>query len=66
MMLKSSQKPGVLLIHGGDANAQWWSFMAPFLGNDRDVFVIDLPEMGYSGRRDTYSNTLHAEEIYRV
>ena len=49
---ETSEKPGLLFVHGGAAHAQWWSFIAPFFAEDRPVAAIDLSGMGESGRRD--------------
>jgi len=47
-------KPGLLLIHGGAAHADWWSFIAPFLAGDHRVAAMSLPGMGASGWREAY------------
>ena len=34
-------RPGLVLVHGGAAHAQWWSFIAPHLARQYDVIVVD-------------------------
>jgi len=53
---KTSALPGVLFLHAGGAHAQWWSFIAPFIAEDRPVAAIDFSGMGDSGRRDGYDS----------
>jgi pimeloyl-ACP methyl ester carboxylesterase len=55
-------KPGLLLIHGNSANADWWSFIAPYLAMDYRVAAISLAGMGGSDWRDTYSFVSFAHE----
>jgi pimeloyl-ACP methyl ester carboxylesterase len=50
-------KPGVLLVHGNSAHADWWSFIAPFLANDYRVAAMSLAGMGDSDWRETYRFT---------
>lgn len=63
---QTSEKPGILFVHGGAAHAQWWSFIAPFFVEDRPIAAIDLSGMGDSGRREEYSNTLRVAEMAAV
>jgi len=58
-------QPGLVLVHGGAANAYWWSHVAPLLG-DYCVAAIDLSGHGQSGRRDAYPRELWAREILAV
>lgn len=55
-------RPGLLLIHGGMAHADWWSFVAPFFSADRRVAALSLSGMGGSGWRDRYGFDTYAEE----
>jgi pimeloyl-ACP methyl ester carboxylesterase len=55
-------KPGLLLVHGNSANADWWSFIAPFLAMDYRVAAISLAGMGGSDWRETYSFLSFAHE----
>lgn len=58
-------KPGLVLVHGGAANAYWWSHVAPLLG-DYCVVALDLSGHGKSGRRDAYPRQLWAREVLAV
>ena len=56
-------KPGLILVHGNTANADWWSFIAPYLAQDYRVAALSLSGMGGSDWRDVYSFETFAEEI---
>ncbi len=58
--------PGVLLLHGFAAHADWWSFIAPALAKGRRVVAASWSGMGGSGWRDAYSMTQHAREAAAV
>jgi pimeloyl-ACP methyl ester carboxylesterase len=62
----ASERPGILFLHAGGAHAQWWSFIAPFLAEDRAVAAIDFSGMGDSGHRADYSSEYHVPEIAAV
>lgn len=55
-------KPGILLLHGSMAHAQWWCAIAPLLARDYRVCSLSFSGMGGSGHRDAYSVALMAEE----
>ena len=55
-------RPGVLLLHGSAAHADWWSFLAPFLADERRVAAMSFSGMGGSDWRDRYSMDLWAQE----
>ncbi len=57
---------GLLLVHGGGAHANWWSFIAPYFARYLRVAAIDLSGMGDSGRRQTYSAEMRAAEMRAV
>ena len=57
--------PGVLLLHGFTAHADWWSFVAPWLAGQRRVIALSLSGMGRSGWRDSYSLEQYARERTR-
>lgn len=58
--------PGILFIHGMNAHAHWWDFIAPqFLGNHRCA-AMNLTGMGDSDYRYEYDATTFAEEIRAV
>ncbi|MEV5004024.1 alpha/beta fold hydrolase [Nocardioides sp. LML1-1-1.1] len=53
---------GVLLVHGGAANARWWDVVAPRLGRG-PVVAIDLSGHGDSDWRSNYSPNLWVGEV---
>jgi pimeloyl-ACP methyl ester carboxylesterase len=59
-------KPGLVLVHGNTAHADWWSFIAPFLADSYRVTALSLSGMGGSDWRETYSFGLFAEEIHEA
>jgi pimeloyl-ACP methyl ester carboxylesterase len=48
-------RPGLLLVHGNSAHADWWSFIAPFLAKDFRVAAMSLAGMGSSDWRERYA-----------
>ncbi len=54
--------PGLLLLHGNGAHADWWSFIAPFLAQDFRVVAMSWSGMGGSDWRSAYSVDLYIEE----
>ncbi|MEZ5174805.1 MAG: alpha/beta hydrolase [Acidimicrobiia bacterium] len=59
-------KPGLVLVHGGAAHAEWWSFIAPFFSTDWHAVALDLSGHGDSGWRDRYGHPTWAAEILGV
>lgn len=59
-------KPGLLLLHGNGANADWWSFIAPFFADDYRVAAMSWSGMGGSDWRDHYALDLFVEEAFAV
>jgi pimeloyl-ACP methyl ester carboxylesterase len=57
-------KPGLILVHGNSAHADWWSFIAPFLADEYRVAAISLSGMGGSDWRETYTFDTYAAEIW--
>lgn len=57
-------KPGLLLLHGNGAHADWWAFTAPLLAKDYRVAAISWSGMGNSGWRETYTGEVFAKEIF--
>jgi pimeloyl-ACP methyl ester carboxylesterase len=47
-------KPGLMLLHGGAAHADWWSFIAPFFARERRVVAPSFTGMGRSDWRSSY------------
>lgn len=62
----NKQQPGLVLVHGGAAHAQWWAFLAPMFAEDWHVVAIDLSGHGESGRRPVYSHDAWACEVMAV
>jgi pimeloyl-ACP methyl ester carboxylesterase len=54
--------PGLLLMHGNGAHAEWFSFIAPLLADRFRVAALSFSAMGHSGRRDAYSVAQWADE----
>ncbi len=63
---ETSDRPGILFVHGGGAHARWWSYIAPFFADDRPVVAIDFSGMGDSGYRDRYGSEFHVPELAAV
>ena len=57
------ERPGLVLVHGGAAHAQWWSFIAPQFTQQYHVLAPDLSGHGDSGRRPVYAVETWADEI---
>lgn len=56
--------PGLLLIHGNTAHADWWSFLAPLFATTHRVAAFSLSGMGGSGWRDAYTLELYVKETF--
>ena len=61
-----SGNPGLLFVHGHNAHAHWWDFIAPNYDENYQVGALDLSGMGDSDHRDEYSSDLYAKEIVAV
>lgn len=46
--------PGLMLLHGNSAHADWWRFTAPYLARKYRVVAPSLPGMGGSSHRPSY------------
>jgi len=57
---------GLLFVHGHNAHAHWWDFIAPFFKDEFHTVALDLTGMGDSDHRDEYSSDLYAQEIIAV
>lgn len=60
------EQPGLLLVHGMNAHAHWWDFIAPQLTDQYRVAAIDLTGMGDSDYRYDYSADTWADELRAV
>ncbi len=58
--------PGLLLLHGGMAHADWWSFIAPFFSATHRVAALSWSGMGASDWRPSYSIDTYVEEMMAV
>jgi pimeloyl-ACP methyl ester carboxylesterase len=58
--------PGVLLLHGQGAHADWWSFIAPLLAESWRVAALSWSGMGRSGWRAAYDFDIYAAEAFEV
>ena len=59
-------KPGVLFVHGMNAHAHWWDFIAPQLLDGYRCAAMNLTGMGDSDYRYEYDGATYAEEIKAV
>jgi len=59
-------RPGLVLVHGAMAHANWWDFIAPRLAADFHVVAPHLSGMGDSGHRDAYSTAQFADDVVAV
>jgi pimeloyl-ACP methyl ester carboxylesterase len=58
--------PGLVLVHGGAAHAEWWSFLGPFFTSRWHVIALDLSGHGNSGRRPAYTHATWSDEVMAV
>jgi pimeloyl-ACP methyl ester carboxylesterase len=61
-----SDRPPLVLVHGGAAHAMWWSMLAPQLARHYCVIAPDLSGHGDSGRREKYPGEGWADEVIAV
>eukprot|EP01006_Ploeotia_vitrea_P029227 TRINITY_DN61806_c0_g1_i1.p2 TRINITY_DN61806_c0_g1~~TRINITY_DN61806_c0_g1_i1.p2 ORF type:complete len:324 (+),score=23.46 TRINITY_DN61806_c0_g1_i1:18-989(+) len=56
---------GIVLLHGGGANAYWWEFLAPMLFQKEgfDILAVTNSGNGDSGHRESYSTLQWGEEV---
>ncbi len=59
-------KPGLLLMHGNSAHADWYSFIAPQLSADFRVVALSFSGMGGSHWRERYGVAQWADEALAV
>ena len=63
---QTSTKPGILFVHGHNAHAHWWDFIAPAFLEKYQVAAVDMSGMGDSDHRDSYLRDTWAKEILTV
>ena len=61
-----SGDPGLLLLHGNGAHADWYSFIGPLLKAGRRVVAMSFSGAGGSGWRTQYSVAQWADEALAV
>jgi len=59
-------KPGLFLLHGGAAHADWWSFIAPMFTDRFRVVAFSWSGMGQSDWRESYAIRGFAREAVEV
>jgi pimeloyl-ACP methyl ester carboxylesterase len=59
-------RPGLLLLHGKMAHAQWWSFIAPWFAATHRVVALSFGGMGGSAWRASYSVQAMVDEAMAV
>ena len=59
-------KPGLLFIHGGMANADWWAHIAPFFADTHRVVALSMSGAGRSDWRERYEVAQFAREMIEV
>lgn len=57
-------KPGLLLLHGNGASADWWTFIAPWFAKDYRVAAFSWSGMGRSDWREKYTAEQFAQESF--
>ena len=56
----------LIFIHGTGAHKKWWDPIAPQFLNNSNVIAVDLPGMGDSDFRETYSITDFGRCIFEI
>ena len=62
----SREGPGLFFVHGHNAHAGWWDFIAPFFKSKYKVVASDLSGMGDSDHREYYDCETYTEELIKV
>ena len=57
---------GLVFVHGGGANAHWWTHVAATFADEFRVLAIDLSGHGDSGHRQAYSLEQWTDEVVTV
>ena len=52
---KGNAEDLLIFIHGPGAHKRWWDPIAPQFIDFADIIAVDLPGMGHSDFRETYS-----------
>ncbi len=59
-------RPGLVFVHGGAANAYWWSHIAPLFADEYRVVALDLSGHGDSEHRPEYTLDGWTDEVVGV
>ena len=59
-------RPGLLFLHGGMANADWFAHIAPFFAETHRVAALSMSGAGRSSWRDRYEVAQFAREMAEV
>ena len=59
-------RPGLLLLHGGHAHADWWTPLAPAFAQNYRVAALSFSGGGGSSWRERYSVAQYAREMVAV
>ena len=59
-------RPGLLLLHGGMANADWFAHIAPFFAETHRVAALSMSGAGRSSWRERYEVAQFAREMAAV
>jgi pimeloyl-ACP methyl ester carboxylesterase len=54
---------GLVFVHGGGANAHWWTHIAATFADEFRVVALDMSGHGDSGHREVYSLEQWTEEV---
>lgn len=59
-------QPGLVLIHGAMAHANWWDFIAPRFADRFHVVAPHLSGMGDSEHREAYSTAQFSDDVVAI
>ena len=57
-------KPGLLLVHGNSAHADWWSFIAPYLAQDYRVTSMSLAGLYEAGKPIYIGHSFGGSQVF--
>jgi len=60
------ERRGIVFVHGGGANAHWWTHVAARYASRYRVAALDMSGHGDSGRRQRYSLECWTDEVMAV
>lgn len=59
-------RPGLVFVHGGGANAHWWTHVAARFADEQRVLAVDLSGHGDSDHREQYGLEDWTDEVMAV